>query len=86
MNLKSMGGNDDVLPPVTTVTTDGVTGDDAWNTRDMHVKFTEDDDPTGTGVNRIETRIDGGEWTNKTELTLTAEGMHHFEYRAKDKR
>ncbi|MEH7501525.1 DNRLRE domain-containing protein [Neobacillus drentensis] len=74
----------DVQPPVTTATTDGVTGDGAWNTRDVNVKFTADDDPTGTGVNRIETRVDGGDWTNKTELTLTAEGMHNVEYRAVD--
>ncbi|KON83530.1 hypothetical protein AF332_27675 [Sporosarcina globispora] len=73
MNLKFMGGNDDVLPPVTTVTTDGVSGEDVWNANDVNVKFTADDDPTGTGVNRIETRVDDGDWTNKTELTLTAE-------------
>lgn len=78
------GRGDDVQPPVTTATTDGVTGDDAWNARDVHVKFTADDDPTGTGVDRIETRVDGSDWTNKTELTLTAEGMHSVEYRAID--
>ncbi|XRG79816.1 carbohydrate-binding protein [Rossellomorea sp. GAMAL-10_SWC] len=78
------GRSADVQPPVTTATTDGVTGDDAWNTQDVHVKFTPEDDPTGTGVNRIETRVDGGDWTSKTELTLTAEGMHSVEYRAID--
>lgn len=78
------GRDADVQPPVTTATTDGVTGKDAWNVRDVNVKFTADDNPTGTGVNRIETRIDGGDWTNKTELTLTAEGMHSVEYRAID--
>lgn len=78
------GREDDVQPPVTTATTDGVTGEDAWNAKDVNVKFTADDNPTGTGVNRIETRVDGGDWKNKTELTLTAEGMHSVEYRAID--
>ncbi|MEH7502258.1 carbohydrate-binding protein [Neobacillus drentensis] len=78
------GRSADVQPPVTTVTTDGVTGDGAWNARDVNVKFTAEDDPTGTGVNRIETRVDGGDWTNKTELTLADEGMHNVEYRAVD--
>ncbi|CAG9614130.1 3',5'-cyclic adenosine monophosphate phosphodiesterase CpdA [Bacillus rhizoplanae] len=78
------GRDADVQPPVTTVTTDGVTGEDAWNAKDVNVKFTADDDSTGTGVNRIETRIDGGDWTNKAELTLTAEGMHSVEYRSID--
>ncbi|MEA1012884.1 carbohydrate-binding protein [Bacillus cereus] len=78
------GRSADVQPPVTTATTDGVTGNGAWNAKDVNVKFTAEDDPTGTGVNRIETRVDGGNWTNKTELTLTAEGMHSVEYRAID--
>ncbi|CRK81119.1 carbohydrate-binding protein [Neobacillus massiliamazoniensis] len=78
------GRSADVQPPVTTVTTDGVTGDGAWNSRDVNVKFTAEDDPNGTGVNRIETRVDGGDWTNKTELTLTTDGMHSIEYRAID--
>ena len=78
------GRSADVQPPVTTATTDGVTGEGAWNTRDVNVKFTAEDDLTGTGVNRIETRVDGGDWTNKTELTLTAEGIHSVEYRAID--
>ncbi|MGG0239183.1 carbohydrate-binding protein [Bacillus rhizoplanae] len=78
------GRSADVQPPVTTATTDGVTGEDAWNAKDVNVKFTADDNPTGTGVNRIETRVEGGDWTNKTELTLTAEGMHSVEYRAID--
>ncbi|HFJ9404216.1 TPA: carbohydrate-binding protein [Bacillus paranthracis] len=78
------GRDADVQPPVTTATTDGVTGEDAWNAKDVNVKFTAEDNSTGTGVNRIETRVDGGDWTNKTELTLTAEGMHSVEYRAID--
>lgn len=78
------GREADVQPPVTTAMTDGVTGEDAWNAKDVNVKFTADDNPTGTGVNHIETRVDGGDWTNKTELTLTAEGMHSVEYRAID--
>ncbi|PEZ02897.1 hypothetical protein CN326_19070 [Bacillus sp. AFS018417] len=78
------GRSADVQPPVTTVTTDGITGEGAWNAKDVNVKFTAEDDPTGTGVNRIETRVDGGDWTNKTELALTAEGMHSVEYRAID--
>lgn len=78
------GRDAEVQPPVTTATTDGVTGEDAWNAKDVNVKFTADDNPTGTGVNRIETKVDGGDWTNKTELTLTAEGMHSVEYRAID--
>lgn len=78
------GREDDVQPPVTTATTDGVTGEDAWNAKDVNVKFTAEDNSTGTGVNRIETRVDGGDWTSKTELTLTAEGMHSVEYRAID--
>ncbi|MGG0184952.1 OmpL47-type beta-barrel domain-containing protein [Bacillus rhizoplanae] len=78
------GRDADAQPPVTTATTDGVTGEDAWNAKDVNVKFTAEDDSTGTGVNRIETRVDGGDWTNKAELTLTAEGMHSVEYRAID--
>lgn len=78
------GREDDVQPPVTTATTDGVIGEDAWNAKDVNVKFTTEDDPPGTGVNRIETRVDSGDWTNKTELTLTADGMHSVEYRAID--
>lgn len=78
------GRENDVQPPITKVTTDGVTGDSVWNTKDVNLKFTAEDDSTGTGVNRIETRIDGGEWTNKTEWTLTDEGMHTAEYHAID--
>ncbi|WP_129688912.1 carbohydrate-binding protein [Gottfriedia acidiceleris] len=78
------GRENDVQSPVTTATMDGVTGEDVWNAKNVNVKFTADDDPTGTGVNHIETRVDGGDWNNKSDLTLTAEGMHSVEYRAID--
>lgn len=78
------GRSPDVQPPVTTATTDGVVGEGAWNSRDVHVQFNADDGPTGTGVNHIETKVDGGDWTNGRELTLTAEGKHSVEYHAID--
>jgi len=74
----------DSTPPVTMVTTDGVSGDSAWNNHDVHLSFTANDGEEGSGIYRIETRIDGGEWMNLTDITLASDGMHTIEYRAID--
>ncbi|MEH7515631.1 carbohydrate-binding protein [Gottfriedia acidiceleris] len=78
------GRSIDVEPPFTTAITDGVIGDEGWNTRNVNVKFNAVDNSTGTGVDRIETRIDDGEWVKQSELILTTEGVHTIEYRAID--
>ncbi|PEC49138.1 hypothetical protein CON00_12845 [Bacillus sp. AFS096315] len=78
------GRSEDVDSPITTATTDGFIGDDVWNIKNVNVNFNAEDNLNGTGVKRIETRIDEGEWVTQNQLTLTSEGIHKVKYRAID--
>jgi hypothetical protein len=68
----------DAAPPVTTQSG----ADDAWHAAPVTVRFTAAD--AVSGVAATEYRLDGGPWTQGTEVTVAADGLHTVVYRSRD--
>jgi 2',3'-cyclic-nucleotide 2'-phosphodiesterase (5'-nucleotidase family) len=76
----------DLVPPVTEVTTDGVSGEGNYNKNSVNVTLTASDG-AGIGVNKSECRINGSEWMKAEggQFTVSTEGKNTVEYRSVDK-
>lgn len=70
--------------PVTNITV----GTPSYNNGTLYVtdttEFTLTATDSGSGVDLVEYRIDGGEWTAYTPFTLSGHGIHTIEYRSTD--
>ena len=75
---KTMTAKVDVLPPVTTVTG----ADDLWHNHAVELTFTGVD--AGIGVKSTEYKLDEGDWTTGTALTVSGEGSHTVQVRSTD--
>jgi hypothetical protein len=77
----------DAAGPVTSHDITGTLGTNDWYTSDITIDLTAIDS-SGTGINYIEYRLNGGSWTQvpggSASTTLSANGTHTFEYRAMD--
>ena len=82
------GGLPDTKPPVTSQQG----ADDLWHNSDRTVTFSaaDPDAPNSSGVAYTEYAIDGGPWTEGTELTVPAaadhsnDGVHTILFRSRD--
>ncbi|WP_379970961.1 OmpL47-type beta-barrel domain-containing protein [Ectobacillus sp. sgz5001026] len=75
----------DTIAPVTTAVVDGVYGENQYNTKDVTVTFTASDE-NGSGVEKTEYRVDGGDWiTVDGPVIISEEGKHSIEYRSVDR-
>jgi DNA/RNA endonuclease YhcR with UshA esterase domain/endonuclease YncB( thermonuclease family) len=75
----------DVIPPTTSVQTDGITGENRYNNKDVTLVFTAEDNAGGTGVAKTEYRVNGGDWqVVQSPVTLSTEGVNIVEYRSTD--
>ena len=75
---KTMTARVDVLPPVTTVTG----ADDLWHNHSVDLTLTGVD--AGVGVKSTEYKLDAGDWTTGTTLTVSGEGSHTVQVRSTD--
>ncbi|MGG6309535.1 DUF6359 domain-containing protein [Paenibacillus macerans] len=74
----------DLLAPVTEAEVSGVTGPDVYNTAEVAVALHAEDEG-GSGLNRTEYRVNGGEWISfAAPLVLSADGKYAIEYRSVD--
>ncbi|MFC5401884.1 OmpL47-type beta-barrel domain-containing protein [Cohnella soli] len=75
---------DKVAPStVTTLAPNLPNGNNGWYTNDVTVTLSSTD--TGSGLSKIEYRVDGGAWTNYgNAILLASEGTHQVEYRGVD--
>ncbi|WP_416829060.1 OmpL47-type beta-barrel domain-containing protein [Ectobacillus polymachus] len=74
----------DKQAPVTNAVVDGVSGENQYNTRDVTVTFTANDN--GSGLEKTEYRLDGGDWiTVAGQVILSEEGKYSLDYRSIDK-
>ena len=60
----------------------GVDGD--WHTAAVAATFTADDG-SGIGVDHTEYKLDDGDWTAGTSVSVSADGSHSLQYRSVDK-
>lgn len=75
----------DAIAPVTEAVVSGKSGQDVYNETDVTVAFKAQDEG-GSGVNRTEYRVNGGEWTAVDgSFVLTKEGKYVIEFRSVDK-
>ncbi|WP_245640289.1 OmpL47-type beta-barrel domain-containing protein [Neobacillus massiliamazoniensis] len=75
----------DVSAPISSVTVDGVYGENNYNAKDVTLTFTANDGE-GSGVAKTEYRLNGGEWTTVDgNVTVSTEGQNSIEYRSIDK-
>ncbi|MBF8187134.1 ThuA domain-containing protein [Nonomuraea sp. K274] len=76
--------NDDTTAPVTTATTDPAQPENGWFTQPVQVTLAAADE--GSGVDRTEYLLDGGDWTGYAEPVLVSgDGSHTLAYRSADK-
>ncbi|MNZ81942.1 hypothetical protein D3C78_1006270 [compost metagenome] len=74
----------DTVAPVTEAEVVGKTGQAEYNTKDVMISFIASDEG-GSGLSGTEYRVNGGEWTNLSLLTLSENGKYVVEFRSKDK-
>ncbi|MFD4975499.1 ThuA domain-containing protein [Streptomyces sp. NPDC058424] len=76
----------DKTPPVTTAKTDPAQPDSGWFTGPVTVTLTAADEDKGSGVDRTEYKLDGGDWTAYTgPVIVHGDGSHTLAYRSADK-
>lgn len=74
----------DTVAPVTTASPTPPANANGWNNTDVQVTLSATDDDSG--VARTEYNIDNAGWTTYTApVTLSAEGVHTFQYRSIDR-
>lgn len=79
------GAEADTLAPVTEVNASGATGQEVYNPEDVTVSLSAEDEG-GSGLERTEYRINGGEWlTYASPILLTEDGKYVIEYRSWDR-
>jgi DNA/RNA endonuclease YhcR with UshA esterase domain len=75
----------DATPPTTTLLADGVTGEGSYNTKDVAVTLTAQDNAGGSGVASTQYRLNGGAWTAvQGPVTVSAEGKNLVEFFSTD--
>ncbi|MEV0826766.1 ThuA domain-containing protein [Nonomuraea rubra] len=80
------GSNEDKTAPVTTATTDPGLPPGGTFTGPVSVTLAAADEDGGSGVDKTEYQLDGGDWTAYTEpVTVTGDGQHELKYRSADK-
>ena len=76
-------GLPDAVAPTSSATLDPPGG---TSTGPVTITLSGADNEGGSGLDKLEYRLDGGEWTTYTEpVTVSAEGEHTLEHRATDK-
>ncbi|MBW4840474.1 MAG: hypothetical protein KZY74_13855, partial [Paenibacillaceae bacterium] len=74
----------DLTAPVTESNITGIEGADVYNQTEVTVAFYAEDEG-GSGLDRTEYRVNGGEWTSYADpLVLSADGKYTIEYRSVD--
>ncbi|MNZ43124.1 Endonuclease YhcR precursor [compost metagenome] len=85
LSLNHVAANvSDITAPVTVAEVIGKTGQAEYNTQDVSISFIASDDG-GSGLSGTEYRVNGGEWTNLSALTLSENGKYAVEFRSEDK-
>ncbi|MBA9083666.1 DNA/RNA endonuclease YhcR with UshA esterase domain [Fontibacillus solani] len=85
LSLNHVAANvSDITAPVTVAEVIGKTGQAEYNTQDVSISFIASDDG-GSGLSGTEYRVNGGEWTNLSALTLSENGKYVVEFRSEDK-
>ncbi len=72
----------DATPPDLQAQIQGEPGTNDWYTSPVTITFVADDPLSG--VDRVEYRVNGGSWTEGTQLLLDRDGTYTVEYRAVD--
>lgn len=73
----------DPTPPTSTLTMPAPTGQNGWYTSTITVTLSASDG-SGSGLERINFRLDGGPWQSGSEVAIRTQGTHTFEYSASD--
>ncbi|WP_218135895.1 ThuA domain-containing protein [Nonomuraea jiangxiensis] len=85
-HLTKGASNEDTAAPVTTATTDPEQPEGGPFTGPVSVTLKATDEDNGSGVDKTEYQLDGGDWTIYTEpVNVTGEGRHELRYRSTDK-
>ncbi|GAA2866875.1 ThuA domain-containing protein [Nonomuraea rubra] len=80
------GSDEDRTAPVTTATTEPELPPGGTFTGPVSVTLAAADEDGGSGVDKTEYQLDGGDWTAYTEpVTVTGDGQHELKYRSADK-
>ncbi|MFC6227805.1 OmpL47-type beta-barrel domain-containing protein [Paenibacillus allorhizosphaerae] len=77
----------DTVAPVSTLTANPAApnGTNGWYTSNITVTFSAVDNVSGSGVDKIQYRMNGGTWNDYTvPVVLTADGSYNVEYFSKD--
>ena len=76
----------DAIAPTTAVHVGGVSGENNYNNVDVTLTFTAEDNTNGSGVEKTEYRLNGGEWSIvQGPVAVSAEGKNTVEFRSTDK-
>ncbi|GGL21312.1 hypothetical protein Sme01_68940 [Sphaerisporangium melleum] len=76
----------DETAPVTSAATTPEAPAGGWYSEPVKVTLTATDEDKGSGVDRTEYQLDGGDWTAYTEpVTVSGDGSHTVAYRSTDK-
>lgn len=79
------GAEEDTLAPVTRASASGAAGQELYNPEDVTVYLSAQDEG-GSGLERTEYRINGGEWlAYASPILLTEDGKYVIEYRSWDR-
>ncbi|MFC6087217.1 ThuA domain-containing protein [Sphaerisporangium aureirubrum] len=85
-HLTEGGEDEDETAPVTSAVTDPAEPASGWFTAPVTVTLTAADEENGSGTDRTEYQLDGGEWTAYTEpVVVSGDGPHTLAYRSADK-
>ncbi|WP_433441216.1 ThuA domain-containing protein [Nonomuraea sp. CA-141351] len=85
-HLTKAGSGGDKTAPVTTATTDPEQPAGGTFTGPVSVTLKATDEDGGSGVDKTEYQLDGGDWTAYTgPVTVTGDGQHGLKYRSADK-
>ncbi|MFI7150941.1 ThuA domain-containing protein [Nonomuraea sp. NPDC050022] len=85
-HLAKGGSNQDKTAPVTTATTDPEPPVGGTFIGPVSVTLKAADEDGGSGVDKTEYQLDGGDWTAYTApVTVTGDGQHELKYRSADK-
>jgi hypothetical protein len=75
----------DSIPPTTSKSLSGASGDNGWYTSDVQVTLTASDNSGGSGVKVTQYKIDDGAWQTYTgPITVSGDGRHTVSYRSQD--
>jgi hypothetical protein len=84
LTIRVVPGDD--IPPTSSAAIEGPRGDDGWYLGDVTVSLTAEDNPGGSGVDRIEWSLDGGQtWAVGADVAVSGEGTHILLRRAIDR-